>query len=400
MMARSRPLSGLPAVVLGAGYAGLAVAQELHRRSRGKIPVLLVDRNPVHVLRTELYEVGKLAATGEDTDPWVVPLAAVLDGTSVEFRQGSVEAIDLDGGKVTLDTGVVPFHALAICLGSDAAYYGVPGAPEWTHQVYRLSGAKKLAAALRAIEKSSATLPGERRPRIVVVGGGSTGTELAAEIATTDWRPIADAHARPPQVYLLCGALPFLAGFSPELIARARRTLERAGVVIVPGLNVTRVESGRLTLEDGSVLACDAALWCAGLEAPTVVRQLPVPHGKAGRVLVEETLELPGRPGVFAVGDVVELKDPRTGGLVPSTAQAALAEARTAARNLAARSNGKPLVPFRYRERGVVVALGPGRAAGTVRSVPIWGSPAALLKRIVQRDYAHAVERGEPPILI
>ena len=166
------------------------------------------------------------------------------------------------------------------------------------------------------------------------------------------------------------------------------------------GFNVTRVEPGRIALDDGSVLACDAAVWCAGLEAPPVVAQLPVPHGKAGRVAVEETLEVPGHPGVFAVGDVVELRDPRTGAFVPSTAQAALSEARTAARNLVARWAGRPMVPFRYRERGVVVALGLGQAAGSVRRVPIWGSPAALLKRIVQRDYAHSVERGEPPALI
>jgi NADH:ubiquinone reductase (H+-translocating) len=390
----------LPAVVLGAGYAGLTVAQEINRRSKGKVPVVLVDRNPVHVLRTELYEVGKLASTGDVTDPWVVPLAGVLDGTSVTFRQGSVQSIDLSGNSLVLDTGEVRFRSVAVCLGSVAAYYGVPGAAEHTHQVYRLSGAKKLAASILEIEKASAALPGERRPRIVIVGGGSTGTELAAEIATTDWREIADPHARRPNVFQLTGSLPFLAGFPPALIARAERVLSRLGVELVRGLNVTRVEPGRVSLEDGSVFACDAVVWCAGLEAPPAVRQLPVPHGRAGRVAVEPTLEVPGHPGVFAVGDVIELADPRTGMPVPATAQAALAEARTAARNLLARWNGKPQVPFQYRERGVVVALGLGQAAGSVRKVPIWGSPAALLKRIVQRDYAHSIERGEPPTLI
>ncbi|MCI4339280.1 MAG: FAD-dependent oxidoreductase [Thermoplasmata archaeon] len=397
--APGRPES-LPAVVLGAGYAGLTVAQELHRRSRGKVPVVLIDRNPVHVLRTELYEVGKLASTGDATDAWVVPLAGVLDGTSVAFRQGTVQSIDLAGTTITLDTGEVRFRSLAICLGSVAAYYGVPGAAEHTHQVYRLSGAKRLAAAILQIEKASTSLPGERRPRILIVGGGSTGTELAAEIATTDWRAIADPHARRPNVFLLTGSLPFLAGFPPALVERAERVLARSGVELVRGLNVTRVEPGRVTLADGSVFACDAAVWCAGLEAPPVVRQLPVPHGRAGRVAVEATLEIPGHSGVFAVGDVVELQDPRTGMPVPSTAQAALAEARTAARNLLARWKGKSQVPFEYRERGVVVALGLGQAAGSVRKVPIWGSPAALLKRIVQRDYAHSIERGEPPTLI
>lgn len=391
---------GPPVVVLGAGYAGLTVAQEVNRRSKGKLRVVLLDRNPVHVLRTELYEIGKLASSGDDTASWVVPLSEVFDHTTVTVRQGTVESVDLEARTVQLETGVQRFSSLAICLGSVAAYYGVRGAAEHTHQVYRLSGAKRLAAEILRIERASPSLSGERCPRFVVVGGGSTGTELAAEIATTDWTSIADPLARRPAVFLVTGSLPFLGGFPPNVIERARKALARAGVVIIPGFNVTQVEPGRIHLEDGSVLASDASVWCAGLEAPEVVRRLEVPHGKGGRIAVEPTLEVPGHSGVFAVGDVIELHDAGTGLAVPATAQAALAEARTAAGNLVARHLGQPLLPFRYQERGVVVALGVGQAAGAVRKVPIWGSPAALLKRLVQRDYAHAVEQGEPPTLI
>ena len=385
----------LPVVVLGAGYAGLTVAQEVYRRSKGTIPVVLVDRNPVHVLRTELYEVGRLASSGDNVAAWVVPLAQVFDRTSVTIRQGIVRSIDLARKTVLLDSGKQRFRSLAICLGSQAAYYGIPGAAKHTHQVYRLSGAKRLAAVIRDIERASITLPVERSPRFLIVGGGSTGTELAAEIATTNWKPIADPGARPPAVFLLTGALPLLAGFPPSIIERARKVLARSGVTIITGLNVTRVEPGRVHLEDRSVLTADATVWCAGLEAPDVVRRLPVPHGKGGRVAVEQTLEVPGLPGVFAVGDVADLRDPGTGASVPATAQAALAEAGTAAGNLVARWGDQPLVTFRYEERRVVVALGLGQAAGSVRRVPIWGSPAALLKRIIQRDYVHSIEQGE-----
>ncbi len=387
----------LSAVVLGAGYAGLLVAHEVHSRSKGKIPVVLIDRNPVHVLRTELYEVGKLASSTDNAADWVVPLDQVFDRTSVTIRQGTVRSIDLAAKTVVLDSGEQHFRSLAICLGSEAAYYGVPGAAEHTHQVYRLSGAKRLAAAIRDVERASTTLPGERCPRFVIVGGGSTGTELAAEIATTDWKTIADPAARPPSVFLLTGSLPFLAGIPPRIVGRARKVLARSGVTLIPGLNVTRVEPGRVYLEDGSALSADATVWCAGLEAPEIVRRLPVPHGKGGRIAVDQTLEIPGHSGVFAVGDVTALQDPGTGAIVPATAQAALAEARTAARNLVARWNDRPLVKFQYKERGVVVALGLGQAAGAIQRIPIWGSPAALLKRIVQREYAHYAEQGETP---
>jgi NADH:ubiquinone reductase (H+-translocating) len=396
---RPGPRSG-PAVILGAGYAGLTVAQQVARRSHGRIPIVLVDRNPVHVLRTELYEIGKIAEAGADVAAWTVPLEQVLGRTGVELRQGTVESVDLPGRRVHLDTGEIEFGSLSICLGSVAAYYGVPGAAEHTFQVYRLSGAQKLGAALRTIEQSSHRLAGERQPRVVVVGGGSTGTELAAEIATTDWTRVGGAGARTPEVVLLTGSLPFLAGLPPRLVAHAAEILRRAGVSVIRGLNVVRVEPGKVSIEDGTVLACDAAVWCAGLEAPLLVRSLPVAHGKGGRIAVEPTLEIPGQPGVFAVGDVIEFKDPKTGLLVPGTAQAALAEARTVAANLVAWTEGKPQVPFTYRERGVVVALGLGQAAGNVRRLTVWGSPAALLKRAVERDYSRSVERGNPPSLI
>src|SRR5208282_1098573 len=392
--------STAPLVILGAGYAGLTLAEEVHRRSKGTIPIVLVDRHPIHVLRTELYEVGQVAAAEGDVARWTVPLARVFDRTSVTVRQGNVESIDLTRRVVRVDASDLPYGSLAICLGNVAAYYGVSGAADHTYNVYRLSGAQRLGRTLVEVERASSSLQGERRPRILVVGGGSTGTEVAAEIATTDWGKLTGTSVRPPDVFLLTGALPFLAGFPPRLIAHARRTLHEIGVTIVPGLNVVNVEAGRVHLEDGSILACDAAVWCAGVEAPPLVRDLPVPHGKGGRVATEPTLEVPGHPGVFAVGDVAEFRDPATGMLVPGTAQAALAEARTAARNLVARSTGSSLETFRYREKGVIVALGVGHGAGTLSRVTVWGSPARLLKQVVEREYHRAAKRGEASRLV
>ncbi len=388
--------SGPPVVVLGAGYAGLRTAQECDRRLRGRVPILLVDRHPVHILRTELYEVGRIARAKGASAPWAIPLDEFLRRTSIGFRQGTVTEIDLEHQRVYLDGEPLTYAQLTIALGSVAAYYHVLGAAENTHSVYRFTGAQRLGAELTAIARRSVDLPGERRPRVVVVGGGSTGTELAAEIAGTDWGALAGGiAARPMEVVLVTGALPFLAGLPAELIDRSRRLLQAAGVHLLYGTNVARVEPGRLHLDDGSILTAEAIVWCAGLEAPPVVARLPVPHGRGGRLRVAPTLELPGRPGVFAAGDVIELTDPTTGVPVPATAQAALAGARVAGGNLAARRLGQPLREFRYRERGVILALGPSEGAAAIRSLTLWGAPVRLLKRAVERKYAEAVAQGE-----
>ena len=391
---------GGPAVVLGAGYAGLTVASGIARRSKGRVRVILVARRPVHVLRTELYEVGKLAESGDDLSAWVLPLRKILDGKRVDFRAGTVTKIDLEERRIHLEDGELSYGALAICLGSVAAYYGVPGAPENTHQVYRLEGAQKFARALREVESKSPDLPPRRQPRIVVVGGGSTGTELAAEIATTDWGAITVPGARTPEVVLVTGSVPFLAELPESLIEHARILLRRAGVAMIQGVNVTKVEPNRVHLEDGSILAFDLCVWCAGLQAPPVVAELPVTHGRGGRIAVNEFLEIPNHPATWGVGDVIEFKDPTTGMAVPGTAQAALAEARVAAANLVAHYLGQPAVPFRYREKGVVVAVGVGRASGRVKRITLWGSPAALVKAFAQQRYARSAEKGEVSSLL
>jgi NADH:ubiquinone reductase (H+-translocating) len=392
-MAGASPESAAPVVVLGAGYAGVMVAQEISRRSKGKLPIVLVDRHPSHVLRTELYEVGRLAAEDGESS-FSIPIEKVLARTSVSWKTDTVVEIDLAARTVTLESGRLAYRYLAIGLGNVAAYYGVPGAEQFTHQVYRLPKAVELAKAIRELERGSSHLPAERRPRIAVVGGGSTGTELAAEIATTDWARLSEPNARAPEVVLLGGAIPFLSGFPTALVAHARALLRRAGVLLFEGVNVAKVEPHKVYLEDGSLLVADLIIWCAGLQAPPVVKALPVSHGRGGRIAVSETLEIPGHSGAYAVGDAIEFKDPETGMFVPGTAQAALAEARVAGRNIVHDWKGEPKEPFRYKERGSIVAVGRRRGAGNLGPISIWGSPAALVKHLVEREYARATERG------
>lgn len=353
----------------------------------------------MHVLRTELYEVGRLAEGSAAVRRLTLPMRRVLEGTRIRFREGEVEAIDLSRHIVRVSGEELRFRGLAVCLGSVPSYYGVPGAAEHTHMVYRLPAAQRLAAALLDLERRSVEWPTGRRPEVVVVGGGSTGTEVAAEIATVRWDRLAGAGARPPHVRLVTGSLPLLAGLDPALVRHARELLARAGVALVETLNVARVEPTRLELEDRTTtLDFDLAVWAAGVQAPELVRALPVPHRHGGRLTVEATLEVPGHPGVFGVGDVVDFEDPVSHVVAPATAQAALSEASLAGANLVARLEGRELRPFRYREKGTIVSVGLNAASGTTRHLTIWGAPAKLLKRAVEREYAIATERSQYPL--
>lgn len=381
------------AVILGAGYAGVAIAHEVRRAGRGKIPIVVVDRHPSHTIRTRLYEVGRLAEADGRSDRWSIPIDRVLSHDKARFVAGEVEAIDIPGRTVRAGGEEIPFATLAICLGNVAVYFGIPGAEEHTEQVYRFAGALHLAHRLRELAGAAATET--RGPvRVAVVGGGSTGTEVAAEIATTDWSAVVGRPVPPMEVTLVIGALPFLAGLPAPLIAHAERLLAKAKVRTIPDLNVAKVEAGALTLQDGQTVSADVLVWCAGLGAAPIVRGLSLPHGKGGRIAVTDTLEVPGHPGIFAVGDSAELKDPATGMLVPGTAQAALAEAPIAGRNLVAFLAHRSYASFRYRERGTVVAVGRGAGSGRIAGLTVWGRPAALVKAAVDADYAASQRRG------
>jgi NADH:quinone reductase (non-electrogenic) len=399
-MPGSRDTSGPPVLVLGAGYAGLELWHALRRGARGRYPIRLVDRHPVHVMRTELYEIARLAEAEGQVSPWVVPLQGLLSEPEDALLTGTVEAIDLDHHEIRLDGNSIPYRALAICLGSVPAYYGVSGADTYCHSVYRFSGAQKLAQAIRdAVGRNAGRTEGAR-PRVVVVGGGSTGTEVAGEIATADWSRSVGRPVQPPEVQLVVGSLPLLAGLAPALVSRARKLLDAAGVQLVEGVNARKVEREELELENGTRLPFDVAVWAAGVQAPPIVRALPVEHGRSGRIRVDPNLEVPGHPGVFCVGDVAEFLDPGSHFPVPATAQAAVAEAPVAARNLLARLDGRPLRPFVYRERGVIVAVGARKAVGRVGGLTLGGRPMLVLKNLVEsveRGSATAHARGRSP---
>jgi NADH:ubiquinone reductase (H+-translocating) len=383
-------------VILGAGYAGLATWHAARSRAGRRWPVVLVDRHPVHVVRTELYKVGKIAAKEGAVSAWALPLTRLVQGGPTAFQEATVRRIDLDGQRVLTERAPIPFRELAICLGSVPAYYGVAGAAENTFNIYRLSEAQKLAQAIRALEAERARGAGPP-PEVVVVGGGSTGTEVAAEVATANWSKAVGRPSPRPRVSLVAGKLPFLAGLPSGLVRHARELLARAHVRLDEGRNVVRVAARELTLEDGNVVPFDVCVWAAGVQAPDIIREIPAAHGHGGRLTVDSHLEVPGHPGVFALGDVAEFTDPKTGVIAPATAQAALAEARVAGPNLVARRLGKSLKTFRYREKGAIISLGIGEAAGSIVGWSVWGRPAALMKDAVQEGHRFSAERGGTP---
>jgi NADH dehydrogenase len=366
-------------VILGAGFAGLAAAQEA---ARARLRVTVVDRRNHHVFQPLLYQVATAALSAPDV---AAPIRRILRRhreTSVVLDEAV--SLDLDGRRALLaGGGAVGYDYLIVATGATHSYFGHD---EWAPHA---PGLKTLEDALEirrrlllAFEKAEQEADADRRRAymtFVVVGGGPTGVELAgalAEIARHtlrgDFRRIDPASAR---VVLLEAADRVLPPYPAELSESARRQLEGLGVEVRTGALVTAVDEAGVALSEERIDA-RTVLWAAGVAASPLGRALGAPVDRAGRVQVTPELSVPGHPEVFVAGDLAAFA--QEGRPVPGVAPAAMQMGRHAARNVARLARGESSRPFRYVDKGSLATIGRRAAVADLGRVRLSGLPAWL----------------------
>jgi NADH:ubiquinone reductase (H+-translocating) len=366
-------------VILGAGFAGLAAAQEA---ARARLRVTVVDRRNHHVFQPLLYQVATAALSAPDV---AAPIRRILRRhreTSVVLDE--VVSLDLAGKRALLaGGGALGYDYLIVATGATHSYFGHD---EWARHA---PGLKSLEDALEirrrlllAFEKAEQEGDADRRRAymtFVVVGGGPTGVELAgalAEIARHtlrgDFRRIDPASAR---VVLLEAADHVLPSYVPELSESARRQLEGLGVEVRTNGLVTAVDEAGVALRDERIDA-RTVLWAAGVAASPLGRALGAPVDRAGRVQVTSELSVPGHPEVFVAGDLAAFA--QEGRPLPGVAPAAMQMGRHAARNVARLAHGERPRPFRYVDKGSLATIGRRAAVADLGRVRLSGLPAWL----------------------
>jgi NADH:ubiquinone reductase (H+-translocating) len=347
-------------VIIGGGFGGLYAARAL---AAIPVKVTLLDRRNHHVFQPLLYQVASAALSpGDIASPirWIV-----RHQRNIEVLLGDVAAVDPAGRTVrTRAGGHVAYDFLIVAAGATHAYFGHddwrPAAP----------GLKTLEDALEirrrvllAFERAELEHDDHRRRSLltfVVIGGGPTGVELAGALAeisrhslARDFRHFDPGSAR---IVLVEAGASLLASFPDSLRASARRDLERLGVEVRTGTPVTDVRPGRV--ETGAdVIESETVLWAAGVSASPLGATLGVPLDRAGRVIVQRDLTIPGHPDVFVIGDLAAFARPG-GGQLPGVAQVAIQMGRHAARNIARAIAGEPYSDFAYRDLGNMATIG------------------------------------------
>jgi len=236
--------------VLGAGYAGLALARTLERTLPGDVDLVVVDESTDHVVQHELHRVVRRPGLADDIS---VPLADVLDCT---VRQASVLDVDADAGEATLERPdgseeLLEYDVGAVCLGADTAFYGLDGVREHATPLKRLDDAREVRADFLELADGD---------RVVVGGAGLSGVQVAGELAA-----LADEEGMDVGVCLLEQA-PEVAPAFPESFQRAvHDALLDAGVDVRTHTGVSEADADAITLESGEELPYDQFVWTAGI---------------------------------------------------------------------------------------------------------------------------------------
>lgn len=370
-------------MILGGGFGGLYAARSLRR---APVDITIVDRRNHHLFQPLLYEV---ATAGLNPSDIALPIRRIFRRQSnVSVILAEATGIDLDRKRVQLSDVGIPYDYLVIAAGVTHSYFGHS---DWA---VKAPGLKTLEDALEirrrilnAFEAAEWEADQRRRSALltfVIVGGGPTGVELAGALADVskhalarDFKNIDPTAAR---IFIIEGLDRVLPAFPSELSEKARRRLERMGVTVLAEAEVTAIDDDAVWMEQ-SRIETRTVLWAAGVAASPIARSLGAPLDRAGRVRVEPDLTVPGHKDAFLIGDLAALEqDSRP---VPGVAQAAIQEGRHAAHNILRAIEGKNLEPFKYRDKGMLAAIGRSYSVATLRHVRLGGFIAWIIWVVV-----------------
>jgi NADH dehydrogenase len=371
-------------VIVGGGAGGLELACKLGREL-GPSRVTLVDSLLYHIWKPSLHEVAagtldihqeglSYQMLGHDNGFTFVygPLSG-LDATARRMTVGAVHA--KSDGEEVLPERHIDYRSLVIAVGSTSNYFGVPGAREHTISLnatedaerFRLKLLRLLATAEQCAEEG-----GDPGLDVVIIGGGATGVELAAEL-----REASGAYAiygfnqlqgrRDVHITLLEGAPRILAPLPERVSAAALALLNKRAIRVVTDCRVTEIEQGKVHDAKGNSYRANLCVWAAGIRAPEFLGELGLPTNRSGQIEVDDHLRVKGIDGVYALGDCAACID-ASGKPVPPRAQAAHQQADYLRKHFLRAAAGKaPLQdPYVYRDYGSLVSIGHRSSVGSL----------------------------------
>lgn len=376
-------------VVLGAGYGGLMTVTRLQKAvGMNEVEIQLVNKNDYHYETTWLHE----ASAGTlHHDRVRYSVTDVIDRNKVEFIQGTVVEIKTDDKKVILEEGELPYDYLVVAVGSEAETFGIKGLKEHAFSIVNVNAARQIR---EHIEYQFATYNMEEEKKderltIVVGGAGFTGIEFLGELANRVPELCKEYDVDPHKVKIICveAAPTVLPGFDPELVNYAVAHLEKKGVTFMIGTAVKEATETGIIVGKGEdeveEIKAGTVVWAAGVRGNSIIEKSGF-EAMRGRVKVQPDLRVPGFEDVFIIGDSSLIINEEINRPYPPTAQIAMQQGETCARNLVAliRDKGE-LEAFKPDIKGTVCSLGEDDAIGVAFGKKMTGGTASFMKKMI-----------------
>ena len=366
-------------VIIGAGFGGLEAAKKLACKD---VRVTVIDRTNYHLFQPLLYQVATAALSPADI---AAPIRAILSKCrNVEVILAEVESVDVDAKKVKTVDLQIDYDYLILATGARHSYFGHGEWEKLAPGLKSLEDAvelrRRILMAFEYAEKINDEKARRAAMNFVIIGGGPTGVELAGAIAeisrhtlARDFRHINPSEAR---VILIEGDSRLLAAYPPDLSESARKQLTDLGVEVRTNSRATNLTEAGVQIGD-EFIPCRVKIWAAGNNASFVGKTLGVPADRAGRVIVNEDLTVPGHPEVQVIGDLANFTH-QTGEPLPGISPVAMQQGRHAARNVLAMIKGRKAKRFRYWDKGTMATIGRNKAVADLKLVHLSGLPAWL----------------------
>lgn len=375
-------------VIIGGGFAGLSAAKEF---GDFDADITLIDKTNHHVFQPLLYQVATAALSPADI---AAPIRTILNKYSnIKVIMDEVISINITTNEVITKELKIPFDYLIAAPGSRHSYFGHPEWEKYAPGLKTMNDAlyirEKMLLSLEKAEKINNPDEVEKYLTFVVVGGGPTGVEMAGSIAEIvkismmkDFRNI---DLTKTKIYLI-EALPRLLNAYPEdLSERAKKDLESMGVTVLVNYFVTDINEDGVKLKD-RFIPTKNIVWAAGNTIPDLLKSLNAEFDKAGRVIVNSDLSLPGAPNIFVIGDAALVKD-KNGKYLPGIAPVAMQQGRYVAQTIKEGKDPDLREPFKYIDKGTMATIGRAKAVCLIAGLKFTGFFGWLLWCVVHILY-------------
>lgn len=383
-------------VILGAGYAGVHAAKKLARKYKknDNIQITLIDKNPYHTLMTELHEVAGGRVPEESVK---VDLHKIFHRTKVNVVVDCIESVDMDKQQVKTTFGAYEYDYLLMGMGSEQAYFGIPGVKEHSFGLWSLDEALAIKEQIiHNFKKASLERDAKVRKELltfVVAGAGFTGVEMAGELL--EWKhTLAEKYhvdVNEVTVMVVEAAGRILSMLDEKQAMKTEKYLAKHDVALLKNAPIVEVTPDSLKLKDGKVIKTHTLIWTCGVQGVEDMTKYDLELTRNQRAKANKYMQAEGKENVYVIGDCAFVEE-EPGKVNPQIVEAAEQTAVTAVKNVINSIEGKQeRVEFKSNYHGFMVSIGGRYGVANLMGMKLSGFFAMVMKHLINMVYLFGV---------